>query len=141
MDIGCSNCASEPEHTFHLFYECRLAMQIWVIIFRIINDEAKERDEAFAYVDVSSDTVLFHHLPNVKAGLARDNFIEIIMIVKHVLYKLKFRPDVHRLPTLKRALLLIILDIENVIKCKKFKGIESNFMCEVYDDIKRKIGM
>ena len=139
-DIGCSNCGEEPETTTHLMYHCSLATSIWELIFTMINRQMREVKNTHQDIIPSIDKVLFHYLPEIPKDY-RTFIIEIIMTVKHILYKLKFREDFVRYPSHRRVALLIIIDIEKVITCRKLSAQPYTFLFDYQNLIRDNIGM
>ena len=141
VDVACSNCNAEPETTTHLVYECILAQQMLTRYFNIVDQIISERSGSRQVTNWSVDAVLFHHLPDIHNDY-RQLVIEGLMLIKHALVRLKYRPDIHRLPTLRRLTLLIILDIDNYIMCREtVPNKPSWFFSEMQTQMKELIGL
>ena len=71
----------------------------------------------------------------------RLNVIELIMIIKHILYRLKFRENYQSFPTQKRVLLLTVIELEKLITCRKFLGKDYGFLFDIKNAFREKLGM
>ena len=105
-DDLCVNCRQAAEHIVHMMFECPLMQEVLQKISRMIN-RGEENN-----VDLSCDVVLFHVKPEgISDGKQRD-LIDILMIVKHVIYRIRFRENVNVFPTTKAVIIDIILEME-----------------------------
>ena len=141
VDVGCSNCGQDVETTTHLMYTCQLADLVWTTMFTTVNDELAQRISDFVPQVKECDAILFHYLPNIKDDRLRLNVIELIMIIKHILYRLKFRENYQRFPTQKRVLLLTVIELEKLITCRKFLGKDYGFLFDIKNAFREKLGM
>ena len=112
-----------PEHTIHLVYECPLAMELWRTVFDSFNNRIPAlfhvRD-AFP-VQLTSDCILFHHTNNNLPIKARHDLSEIIVIVKHVLYRFKFRENIDIYPSIRLATIAIALELEKLTAVRRYR--------------------
>ena len=98
-----------PEHTIHLVYECPLAMELWQTVFDSFNNRIPalfHARDAFP-VQLTSDCILFHHINNNIPTKARHDLNEMEVIVKHVLYRFKFRENIDRYPSIRQATITV----------------------------------
>ena len=95
IDQSCSNCHVLPEHTTHLLYECQLALQVWGVVQLKINESATRLRNDFSHIEITRNQVMFNHPPPGLTDQEKRDVIDIIMVVKHVLYRLKFRDDIN----------------------------------------------
>ena len=116
-DSSCLNCGREPEHTVHIFYHCSLAVGIWNRIMDSINDIWPPifSDNTPFPISHSIEAVLFQRLPPSYNRLLANDLTDIIMSTKHILYRLRFRQNVQRFPTLKLATINVALELDKVI--------------------------
>ena len=95
FDVSCLNCGREPEHTVHnhIFYKCNLASNIWDGILECTNEIMPQLFENQAPFPIPHkvDRIIFQQLPHSLNQLLDKDLTEIIIIVKHVLYRLRFR--------------------------------------------------
>ena len=115
-DDLCVNCGQQPEHTIHMMHQCNLATGVLQKL------EASLGDSLDDDVPLTSDAVLFHHLPNSLNKHEKKNVIDILMIYKHTIYKLRFRENIARYPTIKLVLISIILELNKLISLKNKNG-------------------
>ena len=113
-DYGCSNCANEPETTKHLFYECQLAESIWDKFFHFTNEIITDQELCQNRTNKTMDAILFHFLPDTPKQI-RSEVTEVIMLIKHAFFKLKYRTDYNRLPSPRKTSMIIILDLKKLI--------------------------
>ena len=88
----CSNCQMLPEHTLHLMYTCNLSQQIWSSHTDIFNDVMMlQGDEG---IELTRDNIMFNHPPDATSESHQYDIIDTIIVIKHALYRLKFRENV-----------------------------------------------
>ena len=117
----CSNCGTTPEHTKHLVFECSLATQIWRIVFDSFNNQYPTLfhvREPFP-IQISADCVLFHQIPNSLPAKAKNDLNEIMLIIKHVLYRFKFRDNLERYPSVRLGTITSALELEKLLAVRK----------------------
>ena len=120
-DTMCSNCGTTPEHTKHLVFECSLATQIWRIVFDSFNNQYPTLfhvREPFP-IQISADCVLFHQTPNSLPAKAKNDLNEIMLIIKHVLYRFKFRDNLERYPSVRLGTITSALELEKLLAVRK----------------------
>ena len=88
MDVNplCSNCGLFPENTIHLIYYCPLAQQIWILITTFFNEGASEQAPDHRPINLSADNVMFNYPPPDLTGQCKTDIIDMMMLVKHILY-------------------------------------------------------
>ena len=115
-DDLCVNCGQQPEHTIHMMHQCNLATGVLQKL------EASLGDSLDDDVPLTSDAVLFHHLPNNLNKQEKKNVSDVLMIYKHTMYKLRFRENTARYPTIKLVLISMILELHKLISLKNKNG-------------------
>ena len=141
-DIGCSNCGTDIETTSHLMYFCPLATSVWDALFRMFNTQIRDDNpdnQNMQIINHSIDSILFHYLPGVKKEI-RIYVIELLMLTKHIIYRLKFRDDM-KFPTHKRVILLIVIELEKLISCRKAESKQFSFLFNIQNSLREHIGM
>jgi hypothetical protein len=77
-------------------------------------------DILFTPIVLTEDNILFNHPPlGIGAALTND-IIDIIMLVKHVLYRLKFRTNLQLLPTTRLVIITAAMDLEKAISVRSY---------------------
>ena len=84
-DDRCLNCLQDPEHIAHVMFHCVVAHGTLQVIKDIINSGRTDK------IDITLDTVLFLKLPNDIRNEERNYIADLLMLYKHVLYRLRFR--------------------------------------------------
>ena len=103
---ACVNCGQAAEHIVHMMFECQLMQGVLQKISMMIN-----REEANNF-DLSCDVVLFHVKPEGISDEKQKDLTDILMIVKHVIYRIRFRENVNVFPTTKAVIIDIIMEME-----------------------------
>ena len=124
-DDRCVNCLMGPEHTAHLMFDCVLAQGVLRNISRMIN--------LYTEIDVNltRDVVLFHVKPGEITNELQRDLTDILMIVKHVLYRSRFDEEIVRLPTAKGMTIIVISELT------KFERISEAPIQGYIDDLRR----
>ena len=118
-DDTCLNCGLEPEHTSHMLFSCELAREVREKLVEMLV-EVHGQD----YV-IDIDTVLFHvHDENVQNDVQRD-IDDLLLIYKHVIYRVRFRDNTDRIPRVRQILILIIFELQQLefTRCKDGESI------------------
>ena len=68
---------------------------------------------------INSDNVMFNYPPDAPSQLQED-IIDIIMIMKHVLYRLKFCENRNVFPSPRMATVIAALELEKIIKVRNY---------------------
>ena len=84
----CSICNLQPEHTSQLIFECNVAQVAWMVIQNKFNQCATRSRNDYVPKDIRYDQAMFTHPPDGLKDQEKRDFIDIIMIIKHVLYLL-----------------------------------------------------
>ena len=140
VDPSCSNCRAHPENTAHLVFQCQLAQDMWSCITDIFNECATTMNENFTPIVLTMDNVLFNHPPPMTPETVKFDLIDIIMLVKHVLYRLKFRDNLLVLPTLRLATVITVVDLERAVLVRNSLNRSASFMIIILDKLKTRAG-
>ena len=85
-------------------------------------------------IDMSCDLVLFHKVPATVSRYQRQDIIDLLLIFKHVMYRIRFRENQNRQPTVKLVTISIILETEKLILFKNRQcHIAENLICYVQE--------
>ena len=141
VNTACSNCGLAPERTIHLLYQCPLAQQVWTYLVEEINALAITSDPTHNNIQLNSDLVLFNHIPNSLPDQLAVDLLQIVMIVKHLMYRFKFRENLTRLPTMRLSLLTAALELDKTIMVRQRNGLDSYFLSNMVEKIKNHVGM
>ena len=102
----CVNCGQAAEHIVHMMFECPLMQGVLQKISSMISREEDTN------VDLTCDVVLFHVKPEVISDEKQRDLTDILLIVKHVVYRVRFRENVTAFPTVKAIIIDIIIELE-----------------------------
>ena len=102
----CVNCGQAAEHIVHIMFECPLMQGVLQKISSMISREEDTN------VDLTCDAVLFHVKPEVISDEKQRDLTDILLIVKHVVYRVRFRENVTAFPTVKAIIIDIIIELE-----------------------------
>ena len=89
-DNRCLNCGMAPEHTKHLFYECNLMVNVFEKLATAINEECG------LDINITMNMVMFHAYDLDITEGQRQDIDDLLMIVKHCVYRARFRENVAR---------------------------------------------
>ena len=137
----CSNCHLQPEHTVHLLFDCQTAQGVW----DRITDKFNEALQAVRNVPVAiqlknMNTIMFNHPPeHLKDQEVRD-CIDVVMLVKHILYRLRFRPNVDSVPSTRRILVEFVIEIEKANTVRNFLNRNTFVFNKFIELIKTSVG-
>ena len=127
-DDRCLNCLQHPEHTTHLMVTCPVAQGSLQLIKDAVNSLLDDE------IDMSCDLVLFHKVPATVSRHQRQDIIDLLLIFKHVIYRIRFRENQNRQPTVKLVTISIILETEKLILSKNRQcHIAENLICYVQE--------
>ena len=140
VDPSCSNCRAHPENTAHLVFQCQLAQDIWNLITATFNECASTINDNYTPIILTGDNVLFNHPPTGAPETGKADIIDIIMLVKHVLYRLKFRDNLLTLPTLRLVTITVAIDLEKAILVRSNFNRGTLFMTMILDKLKTRAG-
>jgi hypothetical protein len=97
-------------------------------------------DISFTPIILTEDNILFNHPPpGIGAALTKD-IIDIIMLVKHVLYRLKFRTNLQLLPTTRLVTITAAMDLEKAISVRSYLNKDAVMMAIFLDKLKTRVG-
>ena len=144
VDGTCMNCHNDIENTRHIMYLCPTAMQLWERVFDAITRAglAATAGNHRQYYPIQHDVyvVLFLKLPlGVEASQRRDIY-DIITVTKHVLYKVRFRDDPDRIPSIRQLIILTIDDLELTAHLKHINQTKTRIFSDVVDNLRASIG-
>ena len=132
-DDRCLNCALEPEHTAHMLFQCSLTtgvLQKLATCISHVNDDD---------IDLTLDAVLFHHLPNCRDKQVKSTLTDVLMIIKHVIYRLCFRENIDRHPTVKLVIITVILEIQKYILLRTRNGNDTEMLKSINLKLRQEI--
>ena len=123
----CKNCLdpNSIENTKHLLYDCTLAKEVLTFVTNSINDIAQlvegANPNSVYPLTLNPYMVLFHKLPRGMKGTDRTDIEDIMMVVKHVLYKLKFRDVTEQQPNFGTVMRAIDHDLQMHLRVLNYK--------------------
>ena len=97
-------------------------------------------NENFTHIVLTMDNVLFNHPPPMTPETVKFDLIDIIMLVKHVLYRLKFRDNLLVLPTLRLVTVITVVDLERAVLVRNSLNRSASFMIIILDKLKTRAG-
>ena len=136
----CSNCQTNPEHTIHLIYECPLAQRMWAVITECFNQSILNQNEDATAITLSRDNIMFNHPPGDLGDRQKYDIIDIVMIVKHAIYRLKFRENRNALPSVRLLMVIVAIDLEKAVTVRNYMNKDSYLLSDVTEKIKTRAG-
>ena len=138
---NCTNCGTQPERTTHLFFECPMAMYLWTTIISDFNEQLLQDNPTSQTIIVNRNLIMFNYIQDWPDDDTYRDIIDIVMTIKHRIYRYKFRDNIQRFPTNREALLFSALDIEKIILIRQHSGLDYTFIEKVNNKIKARVGM
>ena len=83
---------------------------------------------------------MFNYPPPGTRDAIKADIIDIIMLVKYVLYRLKFRANLLILPTVRLVAITVALDLEKAILVRSNFNRGTLFMAMILDKLKTRAG-
>ena len=117
FDSNCSNCGNHEEDTVGLVFHCVKARQVREIVQDCINDALTHLN--CQNIELTRNSILFHQVENTTKEI-RAEIVPMLMILKHTLYKMKFREDQRNFPSERRILVNLVIDLERHLEVSKF---------------------
>ena len=136
----CSNCHLSPEHTVHLLYQCRVAQDVWTRINRILNECFRTHRDDFAPFQLNMDNILHNYPPQHLKSAERTDLCDIIMLTKHILYRLKFRDDIDNRPSVRRVLVILSVELNKANSVRNFMNKNSAVFSGIIEMVKNEAG-
>jgi hypothetical protein len=100
------------------------------------NECASSMDISFTPIELMEDNTLFNHPPPGIVEALTTDIIDIIMLVKHVLYRLKFRTNLQILPTTRLVTITAAMDLEKAISVRSYLNKGAVVMTMFLDKLK-----
>ena len=124
----------------HLILQCHLAAAVWEDVERTFNETALSLRGDYVQIQFGRDNIMFNVPPQGLRSSERRDFIDTVMLVKHVLYRLKFRHDPNSIPSVRRVLVILCIDLEKAILVRNFLGKNSTLLQRFLGSIKARTG-
>ena len=112
---------------------------MWRMIFEVTNTIFSNRGAVITQIDGSLDQIFFHNLPDNLPKSMETDINDIIMIMKHILYRLRFRERFDTYPTLRTTAIILVIEIEKLIEIRRRKGNSHNTLSNIINELKRRI--
>ena len=105
-----------------------------------INESATRLRSDFSHIEITRNQVMFNHPPAGLTDQEKRDVVDIIMVVKHVLYRLKFRDDLNRLPSPRLVLTISAMEIDKALMVRSYLGKPTNLLSTFMQMIKSHVG-
>ena len=74
---------------------------------------------------MTENMILYHVYESDASVDDRRDMDDLLMILKHLIWRLRFRENQERYPTPKQVIVTIIIELEHLLKCKDKMGVRS----------------
>ena len=88
----------------------------------------------------SPDNIMFNYPPDHLTDLESRDCLDIIMLVKHILYRLRFRENIDSVPSSRRILVELVIELEKVSLVRNFMNKNTNLFPIFIAHIKNVVG-
>ena len=82
---------------------------------------ARSRND-YVPIAIGYDQAKFNHPPDGLNDQEMRDLIDIIMVTKHVLYRLKFRENIERVPSTRLVAMITCIELQKVSAVRDFLG-------------------
>ena len=124
----------------HLIFDCTPAQRLWQEVVSAFNDILSAADPNHTPVMISSDLILFNHPPEGLSQLYARDLIDIIMLGKHAIIKLKYRQN-HERPLNERLLIATVsIDADKITSIRTRAGQPLNIFDVLVQKLKTLVG-
>ena len=134
INASCINCGLADEHTSHMLYECEKMRGI-INVFETCLNRNRPDDEN---IKIDLNMMFFHHFPD-RVNCNKRDIIDMLMIAKHVVYRVRFRENIERRPTNRMLILTCIIELQKLVPCRLRMGTDVVGLNEVITELRREI--
>ena len=136
----CANCHLSPEHTVHMFYQCQIAQDTWLRLNGILNESFQRHRGSFVPFQLNRDNVLYNHPPQHLKDEEMKDLIDIIILIKHILYRLRFRDDIDNRPSVRRVLVILAIELNKANSVRNYLNKNSAVFPVIIEMIRQEAG-
>ena len=86
------------------------------------------------------DNVLFNHPPQHLRDQEIKDLIDIIMLIKHILYRLRFRDDIDNRPSVRRVLVILAIELNKANSVRNYLNKNSAVFSIITEMIRQEAG-
>merc|ERR1712208_247428 len=94
----------------------------------------------FAPFQLNTDNILYNYPPQHLKSAERTDMCDIIMLTKHILYRLKFRDDIDNRPSVRRVLVILSVELNKANSVRNFMNKNSAVFSGIIEMIKNEAG-
>ena len=113
---------------------------MWDCITDSFNQSIINQDEDATPITLSRDNIMFNYPPNGIGDGQKYDIIDIVMVVKHAIYRLKFRENIDAMPSIRLLMVIVTMDLEKAITVRNYMNKDSYLLSDVTDKIKLRAG-
>ena len=113
VNASCLNCGQADEHTAHMLFECQLMRGILNVVERVINSLGNLN------ISFNLDSVLFHKITGCENEDLKCEINDVLLVTKHIVYRVRFRENVDRFPTIRMMVLTLIIELQKLVPAKR----------------------
>ena len=124
----------------HLIFDCTPAQRLWQEVVSAFNDILSAADPEHTPVMISSDLILFNHPPEGLSQLHSRDLIDIIMLGKHAIIKLKYRQNQERSLNERLLIATVSIDADKIIAIRTRAGQPLNIFDVLVQKLKTLVG-
>ena len=113
---------------------------MWDCISDCFNQAILSQDNVNTPMVLSRDNIMFNFPPSGIGDSQKYDIVDIVMIVKHAIYRLKFRENIAALPSIRLLMVIVSIDLEKAIVVRNFMNKDSYLLSDVTEKIKSRAG-
>ena len=113
---------------------------MWAVITECFNQSILNQIEDATAITLSRDNIMFNHPPGDLGDRQKYDIIDIVMIVKHAIYRLKFRENRNALPSIRLLMVIVAIDLEKAVTVRNYMNKDSYLLSDVTEKIKTRAG-
>jgi hypothetical protein len=113
---------------------------MWECVTDCFNQSIINQDGEAIPIALSRDNIMFNYPPNDISEEQKNDIIDIVMVVKHAIYRLKFRENIDAMPSIRLLMVIVTMDLEKAVTVRNYMNKDSYLLAEVTDKIKLRAG-
>ena len=100
---------------------------------------ARTRND-YVPIEIGYDQAMFNHPPDGLNDQEKRDLVDILMVTKHVLYRLKFRENMNRVPSTRLVTTIMCIELEKASTVRDFLGKASLTFTRFIEMLKEQVG-
>ena len=143
-DGTCKNCLEDREEdTAHLMFDCTITHEMLEWAYRAINEagaEVLQGPQSPYPLILNKYHVMFHKIPRQVPRAQMRDIDDILIILKHVIYRMRMRDSPERRPTRRAVAMRFLDEFDKHIRVMEHNGKPTQFLKRINEIISNLAG-